>query len=213
MNKLVLIFTAVLALASTHTLAAGDAALGQAKAATCIGCHGVNGNSVVPSFPKLAGQSEGYLLKQLQDFKSGARVDGMMAGIVAPLTDADMANLAAYYATQTVSQGVAKKDANIALGEKIYRGGKKETSVTACIACHGPQGSGIPAAGFPALSSQHSAYVSKQLKLFRQDSINAQTGVSNPSRANDFEGMMINFTKSLTNAEIDAVSEYIAGLH
>jgi cytochrome c553 len=213
MNKLALIFTATLVLISTHTFAVGDAALGQIKAATCIGCHGVNGNSVVPSFPKLAGQSEDYLLKQLQDFKSSARIDGMMAGIVAPLTDTDMANLAAYYAAQTVSQGVAKKDANIALGQKIYRGGKKETGVTACIACHGPQGKGIPAAGFPALSSQHAAYVSKQLKLFRQDSINAQTGVNNPSRANDYEGMMINFTKSLTNAEIDAVSEYIAGLH
>ena len=213
MNKLALIFTATLILISTNTFAVGDAALGQAKAVTCIGCHGVNGNSMVPSFPKLAGQSEIYLLKQLQDFKSGARIDGMMTGMVAPLTDADMANLAAYYAAQSVSKGVAKKDANIALGQKIYRGGKKETNVTACIACHGPQGKGIPSAGFPALSSQHAAYVSKQLKLFRQDSINAQTGVSNPSRANDYEGMMINFTKSLTNAEIDAVSEYIAGLH
>ncbi len=213
MNKLALIFTATLVLISTHTFAAGDATLGQAKATTCIGCHGVNGNSVVPSFPKLAGQGEAYLLKQLQDFKSGARVDGMMTGIVAPLEGADMANLAAYYAVQTVSQGTAKKDANIALGQKIYRGGKKETSVTACIACHGPQGKGIPSAGFPALSSQHAVYIAKQLKAFRQDSINAQTGVNNPSRANDYEGMMINFTKSLTNAEIDAVSEYIAGLH
>ncbi|HIM95790.1 MAG TPA: cytochrome c4 [Gammaproteobacteria bacterium] len=213
MNKLLLIFTTTLVLISTHTFAAGNAALGQVKAATCIGCHGVNGNSMVPSFPKLAGQSEGYLLKQLQDFKSGARVDGMMTGIVAPLEGADMANLAAYYAAQTVSQGVAKKDANIALGQKIYRGGKKETSVIACIACHGPQGKGIPSAGFPALSSQHAVYTAKQLKAFRQDSINAQTGVNKPSRANDYEGMMINFTKSLTNVEIDAVSEYIAGLH
>jgi cytochrome c553 len=213
MNKLALAFITVLTLASTHTIAAGDAAQGQAKAATCIGCHGVNGNSVVPSFPKLASQSEAYLLKQLRDFKSGARVDAMMAGMVAPLTDTDMANLSAYYAAQTVTQGVAKKDANIALGEKIYRGGKKDTGVTACIACHGPQGKGIPSAGFPALSSQHATYVAKQLKAFRQDSINAQTGDSQPSRTNDYEGMMINFTKSLTNAEIDAVSEYIAGLH
>ncbi|HIC40995.1 Cytochrome c4 [hydrothermal vent metagenome] len=213
MNKLALAFITVLTLASTHTIAAGDAAQGQAKAATCIGCHGVNGNSVVPSFPKLAGQSEAYLLKQLRDFKSGARVDAMMAGMVAPLTDTDMANLSAYYAAQTVTQGVAKKDANIALGEKIYRGGKKDTGVTACIACHGPQGKGIPSAGFPALSSQHATYVATQLKAFRQDSINAQTGDSQPSRTNDYEGMMINFTKSLTNAEIDAVSEYIAGLH
>jgi len=213
MNKLTLAFIAVLTLASTLAIAAGDAAKGQAKAATCIGCHGVNGNSVVPSFPKLAGQSEAYLLKQLRDFKSGARTDAMMAGMVAPLTDTDMANLSAYYAAQTVTQGVAKKDANIALGEKIYRGGKKDTGVTACIACHGPQGKGIPSAGFPALSSQHATYVVKQLKAFRQDSINAQTGDSQPSRTNDYEGMMINFTKSLTNAEIDAVSEYIAGLH
>jgi cytochrome c553 len=212
-NKLALIFTAVLALASTHTLAAGDAALGQTKSATCIGCHGVSGNSVVPSFPKLAGQSQAYLLKQLREFKTHDRTDATMAGMVAPLTDTDMQNIAAYYALQTVTPGVAKKDANIALGEKIYRGGKKSTGTTACIACHGPQGKGIPAAGFPALGSQHAAYVAKQLKLFRQDSINAQTGSTKPSRANDYEGMMINFTKSLTNTEIDAVSEYIAGLH
>ncbi|TEU22033.1 MAG: c-type cytochrome [Gammaproteobacteria bacterium] len=213
MNKLALVFSAALALVSTHTLAAGNVALGQAKAATCIGCHGINGNSMIPNFPKLAGQSEAYLLKQLREFKTSDRIDATMAGMVAPLTDADMQNIAAYYAAQTVTPGTAKKSANIALGEKIYRGGKKATGTTACIACHGPQGKGVPAAGFPALSSQHAAYVAQQLKLFRQDSINAQTGANKPSRANDYEGMMINFTKSLTNTEIDAVSEYIAGLH
>ncbi|MDG2354070.1 MAG: cytochrome c4 [Gammaproteobacteria bacterium] len=217
MNKLTLVFSAALALVSTlistHTLAAGDAALGQAKSATCIGCHGVNGNSMVPIFPKLAGQSEAYLLKQLREFKTHDRADATMAGMVAPLTDADMQNIAAYYVAQTLTPGTAKAGANMALGEKIYRGGKKDTGVTACIACHGPQGKGIPAAGFPVLSSQHAAYVAKQLKLFRQDSINAQTGSTKPSRTNDFEGMMINFTKSLTNAEIDAVSEYITTLH
>lgn len=212
MNKLALIFTSVLISVSTHVLAVGDVALGQAKAASCIGCHGVNGNSVVSSFPKLAGQSEAYLLKQLREFKTSDRVDAVMLGMVMPLTDADMKNIAAYYSAQTTSQGVVKKDANIALGEKIYRGGKKATGTTACIACHGPKGKGIPAAGFPKLSSQHAAYVSKQLKLFRQDSINAQTGATEPSRTNDYEGMMINFAKSLTNAEIAAVSEYISGL-
>ena len=213
MNKLALIFTVVLISVSTHTLAAGDTALGQEKSATCIGCHGVNGNSMVPIFPKLAGQSEAYLLKQLREFKTHDRADATMAGMVAPLTDVDMQNIAAYYASQTLTPGVAKPGANMALGEKIYRGGKKDTGVTACIACHGPQGKGIPAAGFPVLSSQHAAYVAKQLKLFRQDSINAQTGSNKPSRTNDYEGMMINFTKSLTNAEIDAVSEYITTLH
>jgi len=213
MNKLVSIFTVVLISVSTHALAAGDAELGKAKAAACISCHGVNGNSIVSSFPKLAGQSEAYLLKQLREFKTSDRVDAVMLGMVMSLTDTDMKNIAAYYAAQTISQGVAKKDTNIALGEKIYRGGKKATGTTACIACHGPKGKGIPDAGFPALSSQHAAYVAKQLKLFRQDSINTQTGANEPSRTNDYEGMMINFTKSLTNAEIDAVSEYIAGLH
>ncbi len=213
MNKLALVFSAVLALVSTHSLATGDIEIGQTKAATCIGCHGVNGNSVVPSFPKLAGQSEDYLLKELKDFKSGARIDAMMTGVVAALSESDMKNIAAYYAAQKTTPGAAKQGANLVLGQKIYRGGKKDTGVTACIACHGPKGKGIPAAGFPVLSSQHAAYVSKQLKLFRQDSINAQTGANEPSRANDYEGMMINFTKSLTNAEIDAVSEYIAGLN
>jgi cytochrome c553 len=212
MNKLALIFATVLTLISSYTFATGDVEKGKIKAAACIGCHGANGNSMVPTFPKLAGQDEGYLLKQLKDFKSGARVDGIMKGLVASLTEKEMANLAAYYATQKVSKGVAVQGANLALGEKIYRGGKKETGVTACIACHGPTGQGIPSAGFPALASQHSMYTVKQLKAFRQHSINAQTGAVKPSRTNDYEGMMINFTKSLTNPEIDAVSAYISTL-
>ncbi len=212
MNKLICIFATAITLISTQTFALGNVAEGKAKAITCIGCHGVGGNSVVPAFPKLAGQNEDYLLKQLQDFKSGARVDAIMLSIVAPLSDADMANLAAYYAAQKTTIGTTKEGANIALGQSIYRGGKKASNVTACIACHGPQGKGIPSAGFPALASQHASYIVKQLKDFRQDSINMQTGDTKPSRANDFEGVMINFTKSLTNAEIDAVAQYIAGL-
>ncbi len=212
MNKLPFIFATAMTLTSIQTFAVGDVVKGQAKAVTCIGCHGVNGNSVVPSFPKLAGQNEGYLLKQLQDFKSGARIDAIMAGIVTSLSDTDMANLAAYYAEQTPVNVAAQTSASIALGESIYRGGKKNPSVTACIACHGPQGKGIPLAGFPSLFGQHAAYTIKQLKEFRQHSINQQTGDNQPSRANDFEGVMINFSKSLTNAEIDAVARYIAEL-
>ncbi len=212
MNKLTRIFATTALLASTQILAVGDVAKGQAKAATCIGCHGVNGNSVVPSFPKLAGQSEGYLLKQLKDFKSGARFDVIMKGIVAPLTEADMDNLSAYYAQQTPVNTPAVQSADFALGQSIYRGGKKNDGVTACIACHGPSGKGIPSAGFPVLSAQHAAYTAKQLKDFRQHSINEQTGDSKPSRTNDFEGVMINFSKSLTNVEINAVANYIAGL-
>lgn len=213
MNKLTLIFTITLALISTQSFAKSDVAKGKAKSATCIACHGVDGNSTNPNFPKLAGQNEDYLLKELKDFKTGARTDDIMAGVVAPLTDADMANLAIYYASQKVSRGVINPNADIALGQKIYRGGKKETGVTACISCHGPRGRGIPSAGFPALYSQHAIYTAKQLKLFRQYSINQQTGETKLSRANDYEDMMINFTKSLTNKEIDAVAAYISSLY
>lgn len=213
MNKLALIFTTTLVLISTQSFAKGDVAKGKVKSVTCIGCHGVDGNSPIPTFPKIAGQNEDYLLKELKDFKAGARIDSIMTGIVASLTDADIANLAAYYASQKVSKSVVNPSADIVLGQEIYRGGKKSTGVTACIACHGPRGKGIPSAGFPALASQHAIYTANQLKLFRQHSINAQTGESKPSRANDYEGMMINFTKSLTNKEIDAVSAYISSLH
>lgn len=212
MNKLVRIFVVALAMFSTYVFASGDVAQGKIKAALCIACHGVGGNSVVPTFPKLAGQNENYLLKQLLDFKSGARVNPIMMSSVATLTEADMENLSAYYAQQVITPEAIQENENLALGERIYRGGKKDTGVTACVACHGPQGMGIPSAGFPVLASQHIAYTIKQLKDFRQDSINLQTGADKPSRANDYEGVMINFTKSLTNTEIEAVAAYIANL-
>jgi len=218
MNKLALAFTTVLALISTNVFALGNAASGQEKIETCTGCHGPQGNAIVPIYPKLAGQSEGYLLKQLRDFKSGARKDGIMLGMVAPLSDADMANIAAYYAAQTVTKGVTTKDdAVFVLGQKIYRGGRKHLpdhrQVTACIACHGPKGKGIPTAGFPSLASQNAAYTAKQLKAFRQDALNAQTGATAHVRTNDYESMMRRVAKNLTNEEINAVSQYIFGLN
>jgi len=213
MNKLVLIFSMALAFISTNTLAAGDAAKGKTKSVTCIACHGADGNSMVPNFPKLAGQGENYLFKQLEDFKSGKRQDGLMAGIVAGLSVQDMSDLSAYFSQQTIAQSVANKTANIAMGEKLYRGGDKTRGVAACMACHGPQGAGIPSAGFPALASQHAAYTAKQLKDFRQVSINAQTDTKSPARDNDDHKMMTAFTKDLNNVEIEALSQYIAGLH
>jgi len=213
MNKLGLIFTAVLVSASLNTFAAGDAAKGKAKSATCIACHGATGNSMVPTFPKIAGQGESYLFEQLQDFKSGARKDALMAGIVAALSQDDMANLAAYFSQQTITQGTAKKETDIALAEKLYRGGDRDRGITACSACHGPQGEGVPSASFPAIASQHAAYTAKQLKDFRQVSINTQTGSKAPARTNDNRKMMVEFTKTLNNAEIEALSQYISGLH
>ena len=215
MKKAIVIFVSiVLATFSATSLASGDAEAGQAKSATCMACHGLAGNSTIPNYPKLAGQGEGYILKQLQEFKSGVRDNAIMAGVVSLLSEQDMIDIAAYYSIQTISENSAKADEEtIELARKIYLGGKKDTQTTACIACHGPQGLGIPSAKFPALSAQHADYIASQLKAFRQYSINEQTGSDEVSRDNDYEGMMRNVAKGLTTVEIEALAEYIAGLH
>ena len=176
-----------------------------------MGCHGLAGNSAIATFPKLAGQGEAYLLKQLQNFKSGERNNAIMAGVASLLSEQDMMDIAAYYSIQTITENSAKGDAEtIELGRKIYVGGKMDTQTTACIACHGPKGLGIPTAGFPALSAQHADYTTAQLKAFRQYSINEQTGSDDVSRTNE---MMVNIAKELTTVEIEALAQYIAGLH
>ena len=215
MKKTIIFFLSiVLAALNANSLASGDAEAGQAKSATCMGCHGLAGNSTLSNFPKLAGQGEGYILKQRQEFKSGARDKAIMAGVVSLLSEQDMMDIAAYYSIQTISENSAKADEEtIELARKIYVGGKKDTQTTACIACHGPRGLGIPSAKFPALSSQHAEYTASQLKAFRQYSINEQTGSDDLARDNDYEGMMRSVAKGLTTVEIEALAEYIAGLH
>jgi len=215
MKKMINIFVSILLLAvSATSLASGDAEAGQAKSATCMACHGLAGNSTIPNYPKLAGQGEGYILKQLQEFKSGVRDNAIMAGVVSLLSEQDMIDIAAYYSIQTISENSAKADEEtIELARKIYLGGKKDTQTTACIACHGPKGLGIPSAKFPALSAQHADYIASQLKAFRQYSINEQTGSDEVARDNDYEGMMRNVAKGLTTVEIEALAQYIAGLH
>ncbi len=214
MKKTVILMSIIFAAFSSVSFASGDAEAGQAKAAVCMGCHGADGNSLMAMYPKIAGQGEGYLIKQLQDFKSGARPSAMMAGFVATLSEDDMSDLAAHFSSQTVSENTAKADAEtIELGRKIYVGGKKDTQTMACIACHGPKGLGIPSANFPAVGAQYAEYTTQQLIAFRQSSINLQTGSSDLARENDYEGMMRNVAKSLTNVEIEALAQYIAGLH
>ena len=215
MKKTINIFVSILLLAvSATSQASGDAEAGQAKSATCMACHGLAGNSTIPNYPKLAGQGEGYILKQLQEFKSGVRDNAIMAGLASLLSEQDMLDIAAYYSIQTISENSAKADEKkIELARKIYLGGKKDTQTTACIACHGPKGLGIPSAKFPALSAQHAEYIVSQLKAFRQYSINEQTGSDEVARDNDYEGMMRNVAQGLTTVEIEALSEYIAGLH
>jgi len=202
MKKMLLAGLAGIALvATTAAQAAGDAAAGQSKSGACAGCHGIDGNSAVPSFPKLAGQGEKYIAKQLADFKSGARQDASMAPVVAGLEEDDMANLGAYYAAQVNAPAAASED-QLTQGENIYRGGITEVEVPACIACHGPAGKGNPPAAYPALAAQHAAYTAKTLKDFRSG-----------ARDNDPSGMMSMVAKRMTDAEIEAVANYIQGLH
>lgn len=189
-------------LASTSVSAAGNAKAGEAKAASCVGCHGVNGNSTNPAWPKLAGQHADYLAKQLADFKAGKnRSEALMVAQVANLSKQDMDDLGAYFAKQTGSQGGASKEL-AAAGAKLYRGGNKKKGVAACIACHGPTGAGNPAANFPKLNGQHAAYVEKAMKDFRSG-----------KRTNDANKMMQNIAEKMSDKEIKAVASYISGLH
>ena len=201
MNKHLLTTALCLGLIAGSAHAAGDAAAGQAKAAACAACHGADGNSVNPEWPKIAGQHPKYVEKQLMDFKEGRRKNDMMTGMVAPLSAEDMVNLGAYFAAQTGTGGFAS-EAAARRGERIYRGGNAKTGVPACTACHGPEGAGDPLAGIPALSGQHAKYTATQLHAFRDE-----------ERNNDSNSMMRDAARWLTKEEIAAVAEYIAGLH
>lgn len=182
--------------------AAGDAAAGKTKSATCVACHNADGNSMVPTFPKLAGQHASYIAKQLAAFKSQQRMDPTMNAMVAALSEQDMADLGAYFASQTTAIGAPADVEKAAIGQKIYQGGDKAKGISACMACHGPSGAGNPGADFPSLKGQHSAYVIKALKDFR-------SGV----RTTDPQKMMRDIAAKMSDADIEAVAEYIAGLH
>lgn len=183
-------------------IAAGDAAAGKAKAQVCAACHGADGNSTNPQWPNLAGQHAKYTSKQLADFKAGEqRSNPVMAQQVANLSEQDMADLGAYFATLNPAGGFVSEE-QLPLGQRIYRGGNQDSGVPACIACHGPSGAGDPMAGTPALSGQRVAYTVVQLEAFRSG-----------ARANDRNAMMRGTSRWLSDDEIRAVAEYIAGLH
>ena len=180
--------------------AAGDAVLGQGKVAVCSGCHGADGNSMIPSFPKLAGQGEVYLVNQLKDVRDGARNVPQMMGILTGRTDQDLADMAAFYSTQEVTVGATNPDL-LDLGRQIYRAGIAEKGVAACTACHSPTGAGNAQAGFPALGGQHSDYLIKQLKAYRTE-----------TRTNGQAKLMQQVAALLSDKEIDAVASYMQGL-
>lgn len=201
-------FAALLSmLVSSTTLAAGgDVDAGQAKAATCVACHSVDGNSAVPTFPKLAGLGHKYLLKQMKDIRDGRRPVALMAGQVDNMSDQDLSDIAAFYDAQSRTGSVADPD-KVALGRKVYLAGIAERQVPACSGCHSPTGNGNGPAGYPALGGQHADYLAAQLKMFRK-------GYEDPTgRTNGGEAKIMRTTAfRMSDMEIEAVASYIAGL-
>ncbi|MCU7933893.1 MAG: cytochrome c4 [Candidatus Thiodiazotropha sp. (ex Dulcina madagascariensis)] len=203
MTKWLVTITIALTFGLSLAQAAGNAEQGKTKSAVCAGCHGADGNSPLnPVWPKLAGQHPQYIEKQIRNFKAGTRSDPMMSPMAMPLTDQEIADLAAYFSSQALQGGVAAAD-QVERGEKIYRAGNAETGVAACMACHGPAGAGNPQAKFPAIAGQHAAYVEKALKDFRAGNRSSDT-VSGK--------MMEGVVNRLTDDEITAVAQYIQGL-
>ena len=184
----------------------GDAARGQTiAAAVCVACHGPDGNSPLAANPKLAGQHQEYLYKQMKNFKPVAdkqpeRVHAIMNGMVAAYDDSQMRDLAAYFAAQTQKGEAAKNRETIALGQKLYRAGDQAKGLPACAGCHGPAGGGMPA-HYPRIGGQYAEYLEAQLKGFREG-----------ARANDQNKMMRMVAIKMTDPEIKAVSDYISGL-
>jgi cytochrome c553 len=182
-----------------QTAAKADPAAGEAKyTAVCAACHGADGNSGTPANPKLAQQHPEYIAKQLMDFKTGKRVSPVMQGFAAQLSEADMKNIGAFIGGKKSKPGFAKDKELVAMGERIYRGGIADRQIAACAGCHSPNGAGIPAQ-YPRLGSQHADYTEAQLVAFRSG-----------ARANSAQ--MSTIAARMSDREIKAVSDYIAGL-
>ena len=188
--------------------AKADLAKGEATyTAVCAACHGADGNSGSPAYPKLAQQHPDYLVKQLQEFKSGKRANAIMTGMSAALSDADMKNVAAWLGSKTAAANFAKEKDMVVLGERIYRGGVADRQIAACAGCHNPTGAGIPAQ-YPRLAGQHADYTVAQLNAFREHG-NRGAG-QNVGRGNSIQ--MSSVAAKLNDREIKAVADYIAGL-
>ncbi|MBJ6136640.1 c-type cytochrome [Marinobacter litoralis] len=190
---------------STMAHGAGDPAAGEQKAAVCAACHGQGGGKpMMASYPKLTGLGEKYLYRQLADIKSGDRAVPEMTGILTNMTDQDLKDLAAYFNKQELVVNQANGDAElIAQGQAIFRGGNMASGVPACAGCHNPSGKGNEPAGYPALGGQNAEYIAKQLQAYRDGT---RAGTANA-------GIMVDVASKLTDAEIEAVANYVSGLH
>ena len=186
----------------------GDAEAGKEKSAVCAACHNADGNSAIPINPKIAGQHEKYLVKQLSEFKLASQTGGeegrnnaVMNGMAAPLSEQDIKDLAAYFSSQAAKPGETPEQ-YISAGEALYRGGDESRGIPACAACHSPNGNGASLSGFPDISGQHVDYTTAQLYAFRSG-----------QRNNDMNGMMRDISMKLTDDDIKILANYLAGLH
>jgi cytochrome c553 len=201
---LILLAAAVAALAVSEARAQeGSAEAGQAKSVTCAACHGADGNSITPIWPSLAGQHASYIARQLQAYKDRERADAGMQGFAATLSEQDMQDLGAYFASQTVAPKGADPE-QVEVGERIYRGGIPEREIAACIACHGPRGKGNPLAGYPRISHQHADYLATTLRDYQSGARRSDTGLNQ---------MMRNVAELLLDEEIEALASYMQGLN
>ena len=201
MNKLFVSLLLILGI-SGLAHAKGDAAAGQGKIAMCSACHNADGNSMLPNFPKLAGQGERYLFKQMLDIKSGTRPVVEMTGMLDAMTDQDLKDVSAWYSSQKGTVGAADPEL-VERGEELYQGGKLADGMPACTGCHSPNGAGLDLAIFPKLNGQHAAYTQKQLTDFREG-----------DRSNDGDAMIMrSIAAKLSNKDIKALSSYIEGLN
>jgi len=203
--KSIVLFFSVLSIGLVHaagemTGGLGNAERGASIAQPCAACHGTDGNSVIAATPHLAGQHAGYLYKQLVDFKSGSRANAVMVGMVAGLSDQDMRDLSAHFASQRPRQSSAKNMDLAVLGQRLYRAGIADKGVAACSACHTPDGAGIPPV-YPRISGQDTEYTAAQLRAFRAG-----------ERKNDGNSMMRMVASRLNDEEIKALAEYLSGL-
>lgn len=197
--------------------APGDATAGAGKAAVCAACHGMDGNSADPQYPKLAGQHEDYTARQLALFKSGERNNAIMLGFAAMLSAQDMRDLGAYYAGQATAPGVADESLIdnplspnqgkpfFEAGQTLYRGGDLERGIPACAACHGPAGQGVPGPSYPSIAGQHAQYTSDMLRRFRSGEVHGKDDNANV--------IMAGVAQRLSDEEIDSLATYIEGLH
>ena len=181
--------------------AAGDAEAGRAKSATCMACHGADGNSANPEWPHIAGQHAGYVVKQLKHFKAADRNNPLMMPMAMILSEQDMEDLAVYFAAQAPRPTGETEPSKLKLGERLYRAGNPQAGVPACSGCHGPAGAGVPGAAYPRVGGQHATYAALQLRAYKSG-----------ARATDPNAMMRTVAARLSEEEIDAVSSYLQGL-